>query len=176
MDPRTWREVVLYKRRIHHFREKHFSIHSDEITLASILDLTTIIPDTLIGSAKIKYTEFITLSNNFENVIDYLNWLDSIADVIEKKDYFTAKQTNALSEYRAISLESFLTDKSGMYYYPYVILSNINNKVTKIQRLLKSSESEYDMYEYYTRRLKGYMTMISQPVFAIGELAGMNDE
>lgn len=176
MDPRTWREIVLYRRRIHHFREKHFSTHSDHITLASIIDLTIIIPETLIGDAKIKHTELVTLNNNFNNVIHYLDWLDSIADVIVNKEFFTIKQTNALSNHREISLENFLTDDSGMYYYPHVILSNINNKIAKIQRLLFNSELDQDMYDYYSRRLKGYMTMISQPVFAIGELAGINDE
>lgn len=176
MDTRTGKEMILYKRRIHHFREKHFSTPDVAITIAAVIDLTLIIPAALIGPVKIKYTEFIILNNNFEDIIDYLNWLDTIAQVIEKESFFTAKQSNALSDHRNITLENFLTDKQAMFYYPHVILSNVHSKLIKIQRVLLEVTHNKDMYDYYVRRLKGYMTMISQPIFAIGELAGMTHE
>lgn len=176
MDIQLWQEMVLYRRRIHHYKEKHFTTIGSLTTLESVVELTTIIPEFLIGPVRMKLAPSISVHNNFEDVIHYLNWLDSLAVTIERKEFFTTVQFNALVEHRETTLEEFLTDEHSMLYYPYVILENIRSKIMKIQRMLTEVDKTSDLYHHYTRRLEGFMTMISQPAFAIGELAALKDE
>ena len=176
MDIHLWQEMVLYKRRIHYYKEKHFTTVGSVTTLESVVELTTIIPESLVGPVRMKLAPFITVQNNFEDIIHYLNWLDSLALTIERNEFFTTEQFNALADHRVISLEEFLTDNKSMLYYPYVILENIRSKVMKIQRVLAEVDKASDLSHHYIRRLQGFMTMISQPAFAIGELAALKHE
>lgn len=176
MDASLWQEHVLYKRRINHYNDKHSNVTGDKVTLDSILELTTIIPENLVSGIRIKLTPFINIENNFEDVISYLNWLDSLTRTIEKKEYFTTEQLNVLVEHRVISLEAFLTDSRSMMYFPYVIIENIRSKVMKLKRVLDASTRDCDLHDYYQRRIKGFTLSISQPVFAIGEMAALKYE
>lgn len=175
MDVRLWQETVLYKRRIYHYKEKYYPNGVDQSTIASVLELTTLIPESLVSDARVKLTAFITIQNNFDNIIDYLNWLDSLWVTVKHQEYFTPEQHKALIEHRELSLESFLTNSSGMLYYPFVIIENIRSKLMKLDNEIRKC-NDLDLRDYYERRVRGFITVISQPVFAIGELAGLRNE
>lgn len=173
MDVRLHQELVLYRRRVYHFKERY----PTQVTLDSVVELTTIIPEKLVSGSRTRHTPFIQMENNFEDVIHYLNWLDSLYKTVEARGYFTTEQHNALTEHRELTLESFLINSNGMMYYPYVILENIRSKLMRLNKEIESmSTKDGDLQDYYKRRIKGFMVMISQPAFAIGELAGFKDE
>lgn len=174
MDIRLWQELVLYRRRVYHYNEKYIKQGSLELTIDSIIELTLIIPDSLISGVRVKLLEFITIENNFNDIIDYLNWLDSVIRVVENKEFFKSEQYHVLVDHRKITLSEFLTDTDAMLYFPAVILENIRSKLMKLQKALNKIDKESDLYDYYPRLLSGFSNMMAQPVLAIGEVAGLN--
>lgn len=176
MDVRLWQELVLYRRRVYHYKEKYGSGVHNSFTLESIIELTDIIPEVLIIGNRIKLTPFIQLENNFHDVIDYLDWIDSLVNTVKNKAYFTIDQHNVLTEHRELSLEAFLTTEQTMIYYPHVIIENIRSKLMKLKREVEALSDYPELQDYYTRRIKGFINVIAQPAFAIGELAGFKNE
>lgn len=176
MDARLWQQLVLYRRRVYHFKEKYGTGEQNSFTLETVIELTTIIPEVLLADTRIKLTPFIEIENNFEDIIDYLNWLDSLVTTVKNKEYFKTEQHNVLTEHRELSLEAFLTNKQGMMYYPYVIIDNIRSKLMRLKKEVENLSDNPDLQDYYNRRIKGFINVIAQPVFAIGELAGFTDE
>lgn len=175
MDKRLWKELVLYRRRVYHYNQRYNNCHLETLTLEAIAEATDIIPEVLISNKRLSLCTFIHLENNFENVIEYLSWLDSLYKTVKQKQYFTTEQQSALVGFRELSLESFLTNEQGMIYYPYVIINDIRSKVMRIDTAIKAVD-DTDLKDYYQRRVKGFIPVISQPVYAIASLAGLKDE
>lgn len=176
MDVRLFQEQVLYHRRIYHYRNKYNTDTGAAIDLAAVVELTNLIPSVLITGVRLKLCPFVSIENNFNDIIHYLDWLDSLTKTISKNEYFTEVQKSALTVHRELSLESFLINSQGMIYYPYVILDNIRSKVMKLILEINNTKDDLELHDYYKRHITGFTSMISQPVFAIGELAALKHE
>ena len=168
-------ELILYKRRVNRYSEKHGTANNRNPDINTIIELIDLIPVNLVSSSRIKLTSFIHIENNFDSILNYLDWLDSLCVTVKSRDYFTTQQQTVLTEHREISLEAFLTAQ-GMIYYPYVILNNIRNKAMKLISEISKVDQASDLRGYYERRISGFTPMVFQPVFAIGELAAMDYE
>lgn len=168
-------QLCLYKRRIFWFSQKYNSNKEFAESLEAAVELIDIIPSILLSHKRLKLTSQVNLHSYFSNVILYLNWLDSLVTTIRNEEYFVDTQSAILIDTQELSLEEYLSDTSGMVYYPDVIIENIRNKIMIIQRVLNNVPPG-DIKEYYQRRIIAQISIITQPIFAIGEMAALRYE